>query len=125
MEKENIIYGDLTYKIIGSAMEVHRELGAGFLEKVYENALIIALEEKGLSVEHQKQLSVKYHVVVVGDYYADIIVENKVLIELKATKAIAEEHKAQIINYLTATDVKVGLILNFATKSLEYERFVK
>ena len=92
-------YSDLTYKIIGCAMEVHSELGGGFLEKVYENALMLALSEKQISAESQKALKVKYHNIVVGEYYTDIIVAGKVILELKAVKSICDEHRAQIINY--------------------------
>ena len=122
---ENCLHSDLTYKIIGCAMEVHKELGAGFLEKVYENALMLAFKEEGILAETQKPLKVKFHGIIVGDYCADIIVEDKILLEIKAVKAIVPEHRAQIINYLTATGIKVGLLINFGSKSLEHERFIK
>jgi GxxExxY protein len=122
---EEFLYKDLTYKIIGCAMEVHKELGSGFLEKVYENALIIVLEENGLRAVSQTPLEVKYHGKIVGEYFVDIVVDDKVILELKAVSVIKNEHKAQIINYLTATGMKIGLILNFGAKSLEYERFIK
>ena len=122
---ENSLYSDLTYRIIGCAMEVHKELGDGFLEKIYENALIIALKENCLNASVQKPLKVKFHNQVVGDYFADIIVEDKVIIELKAISMILDEHRAQIINYLKATGIRVGLLINFGSKSLEYERFIK
>ena len=121
---EKCLYKDLTYNIIGRAIDVHKELGPGFLEKVYENAMLVALKEVELSVENQKQLNVKYHGVTVGDYFADLIVEDNVIIELKAIKSLCDEHRAQIINYLTATGMQVGLLINFGAKSLEYERFV-
>ena len=101
-------YSDLTYQIIGCAMEVHSELGGGFLEKVYENSLILAFEEKGLMAIAQHPLNVKYHEKVVGEYYADIIIEDKIIIELKAVKVICDEHRAQIINYLHATTSSVA-----------------
>ena len=120
---QKYLYKELTYKIIGCAIDVHKELGPGFLEKVYENAMLVTLKENGLSAENQKQLNVLYYGITVGDYYADLIVENKVIIELKAINSLCGEHRAQIINYLTATSMKVGLLLNFGAKSLEYERF--
>ena len=119
------LYKDLTYQIIGCAMEVHKELGSGFLEKVYENALLIGLSEKEIKAINQAPLEVKYHEKVVGEYFADIVVDDSVIIELKAVRCISAEHRAQIINYLTATGTRVGLIINFGAKSLEYERFVK
>lgn len=106
-------------------MEVHRELGAGFLEKVYGNALILAFKEEGILAEGQKALKVKFHGVIVGEYCADIIVEDKILLEIKAVKAIVAEHRAQIINYLAATGIRVGLLINFGAASLEYERFIR
>jgi len=120
---EKYLYKELTYKIIGCAIDVHKELGPGFLEKVYENAMLVALKEVDLSAENQKQINVKYHGITVGDYYADLIIEGKVIVELKAIKCLCDEHRAQIINYLTATEMQVGLLLNFGAKSLEYERF--
>lgn len=125
MKIDKGLYSDLTYKVIGCAMEVHKELGAGFLEKVYENALILAFQEEGIIAESQKALKVKFHGVIVGEYCADIVVDDKILIEIKAVRAIAPEHKAQIINYLTATGIRVGLLINFGAASLEYERFIK
>lgn len=122
---DKLYFKGLTYKIIGCAMGVHNELGPGFLEKVYEKALMIALAESKIRAENQLPLEVKFHGQVIGEYFADIIVENKVILELKATGCIAKEYKAQIINYLIATCIKVGLIINFGTESLEYERFVK
>jgi len=121
----NGLYSDLTYKIIGSAMEVHKELGNGFLEKVYENSLIISLKEKNILVSSQVPLIVKFHKQEVGEYFADIVVEDKVIIELKAIAALRDEHRAQIINYLTASGFKVGLLINFGSAKLEYERFIK
>ena len=122
---KEFIYKDLTYDIIGCAMDVHRELGYGFLEKVYENSLIIALREKDIEADSQVPLKIKFHNHIVGEYFADLIIDNKVIIELKAVSSIIPEHRAQIINYLTATKLRVGMILNFGNKSLEYERIIK
>lgn len=118
-----MLYEDLTGKILESCFEVSKELGIGFLESVYEKALIIALQQKGLKVENQVPLKVKFRGIVVGDFYADLLIENKVLIELKAVNGLLNEHFAQILNYLKATEIEVGLIVNFGKPKLEYRRF--
>jgi len=112
----------LTGQIIQACFEVSNELGAGFLESVYERAMIVALAQKGLTVSAQVPLKAKFRNVVVGDYFADLIVENKVIVELKAVSRILPEHKAQVINYLTATEVDLGLLINFGTPRAEYFR---
>jgi GxxExxY protein len=109
----DILYKEYTEKIIRAFYNVHNELGFGFLEKVYENALMIELSEMGFSCEKQKPLKVYYNDRIVGDYYADIIVNNCVIIELKAAENLIEEHELQLINYLKATNIEVGLLLNF------------
>ncbi len=114
--KEEYKHQELTSLIIKCFYAVYNELGYGFLEKVYENALKIELELNGLSVEKQKQIKVYYRKAQVGDYFADIIVEENVIIELKAEEALREEHEAQLINYLKATDIEIGLLLNFGKK---------
>jgi GxxExxY protein len=119
------LHTELTRQIIGCSFDVLNELGAGFLESVYEKALHIALLESGLAVERQKPIEVLFRSQVVGDFYADLFVEGKVLIELKAVKAIAPEHQAQVINYLNATGVSVGLLINFGNPRLEYKRFTR
>lgn len=96
--------------------KVYNILGFGFLEKVYENALLIELNQCGLFVEKQKPINVYYEGKLVGEYYADLIVEKKVIIELKAAESLIEEHELQLINYLKATDIEVGLLLNFGKK---------
>ena len=111
-----ILYKELSYKVIGLAMRVHSGLGHGFLEKVYENALVLELRKLGLRAEQQKRVPVFYDEQLVGDYFADIIVENAVVLELKAADAIAPEHEAQLINYLKGTEIEVGLLLNFGPK---------
>ena len=123
--EENFIHKELTYKIIGCAMKVHRELGYGFLEKVYENALMVLLEKEGMKAEQQYPISVYFENKVVGEYFADILVEDKVLIELKAIERTANTHYAQLLNYLKATKIRLGLLINFAPKKLEYERIIK
>ena len=115
-------YEALTGKILESCFEVSKELGAGFLESVYEKALLVALKQKGLHVISQVPLHVKFRGVIVGDFFADLLVEDKVLIELKAVSRIANEHKAQTINYLKATGIEVGLLVDFGTPKVEYYR---
>ena len=115
---------ELTDKIIGGAMEVSNTLGIGFLEKVYENALAIELEELGLDVQQQKSIQVKYKDRMVGEYVADLIVDGIVVIELKSVDKIAKAHEAQLLNYLKATGLRIGLILNFGTPRLGIRRLV-
>jgi len=114
----------VTESIIGCAMMVSNTLGAGFLEKVYENALILEARKAGLKVEQQKKIQVKYGGAVVGDYVADLIVNDSVLLEIKAIKSINEIHQAQLLNYLKATGLRVGLVLNFGTTKLGIKRMV-
>ena len=103
----------LTKEIIGCAFKVHRILGAGFLEKVYENALRLELVKQGLAVKQQEPIKVYYEGEAVGDFYADLWVENRVIIELKAVRAMNKEHEVQLVNYLTAMGVDTGLLVNF------------
>lgn len=106
-------YAELTEKIIKAAYKVHNVLGFGFLEKVYQNALAIELKKIGLNITAEAPLSVYYEDEPVGQYVADIIVEDKVILELKAVKQLAEIHEVQLVNYLKATDIEVGLLINF------------
>lgn len=115
----------MTGKILEASFEVSRELGAGFLESVYEKALLVALKQKGLNAVCQVPLRVKFRGVIVGEFYADILVEEKVLVELKAVSRTLPEHKAQVINYLKATGIEVGLLINFGNAKLEYNRLHK
>ena len=117
-----VALNDLTEKIIGCAIRVSRSLGPGFLEKVYENALCIELRRAGLKFEQQKALTVFYRGEAVGDYFADMLVEGIVLIELKAVRAIEESHQSQLLNYLKTTGLEIGLILNFGTPRLGIKR---
>jgi GxxExxY protein len=105
-------------------MKVSNTLGAGFLEKVYENALVLELNKAGLKAEQQKKIAVMYEGAVVGDYFADVLVNDQVIIEVKALKGIDESHYAQLLNYLTATGMRVGLILNFGTSRMGIKRMV-
>jgi len=115
---------ELTFLINGAIFEVNRVLGAGFLEKVYEHALLIELKEKGLNTEAQVQIKVKYKGKEAGEYCADIVVENQVILEVKATDSLQKIHEAQLLNYLKATGYKVGLLVNFKHPKAEIKRFV-
>ena len=118
-------FEEITEKIIGCAFEVINELGTGFLESVYEKALAIALQNKGFRVQCQHPIHVHFRQRIVGEFYADLFVEGKVFVELKAAKSIVLEHQAQIINYLKATGIEVGLLINFGNPKLEYKRFTR
>ena len=113
----------LTAKILDAAFLVSNELGIGFLESVYGGALFVALREMGLAAERQVPIKVQFHGQVVGTFAADLVVEGWIVLELKAAKALAPEHSAQILNYLRATEAPVGLLLNFGQAKLEYRRF--
>jgi len=115
---------DLTYKINGAVFEVSRVLGPGFLEKVYENALSHELNNRGLKAETQVPMTVTYKDKVVGEYLADIIVEGKIILEIKAVERLSKIHEAQILNYLKATGYKLGLLINFTHPKAEIKRFV-
>lgn len=118
-----MLYEDLTGEILEACFEVSKELGIGFVESVYEKALMVALKQKGLKVENQVSLKVKFRSVIVGEFYADLLVEDKIIIELKAVNSLINEHFAQLLNYLKATEKEVGLIVNFGNPKLEYRRF--
>ncbi|MCE0483022.1 MAG: GxxExxY protein [Methylacidiphilales bacterium] len=112
----------LTQKVIGEAMYVHRTLGSGFLESIYHHALLIRLRKLGLKVESQKPLSVYFEGEIIGDFATDLIVEERLILKLKAVSALNSAHEVQLVNYLTATKIETGLLLNFGTKSLEFKR---
>ncbi|MFZ4854796.1 MAG: GxxExxY protein [Desulfuromonadaceae bacterium] len=118
-----MIHEELTERILKACFEVSNELGCGFLESVYLKALLLALSQSGLKAEAQKPLTVMFRGQIVGDFFADIIVEDTILLELKAVKALAPEHLAQVMNYLKATGIEVGFLINFGTPKLEYRRF--
>ncbi len=118
-----MIHEDLTGKILKICFDVSNELGCGFLEKVYENSLMIAFKEAGINAASQVPVKVIFRGQVVGEFFPDILVENAVILELKAVKALAPEHLAQVMNYLKATNVEVGLLINFGSPKLEYRRF--
>lgn len=112
----------LTEQVIGCAMAVHRTLGPGFLEAVYQNALAHELRKAGLETAREKKIQVIYDGIVVGDFFADMLVQGVVMIEIKAIQKLAPTHEVQLVNYLTATGVDIGLLLNFGATSLEFKR---
>ena len=114
-------HSQLSSSILGSCFEVMNELGIGFLESVYKNALFFALREKGLLVETEKSFEVYFKRQKVGLYKADIVVENLIVIELKCCKSLLPEHQAQVINYLVTSNLPVGLLVNFNNKQLDYK----
>ena len=111
-----IIYKEITEKIIKSFYAVYNELGFGFLEKVYQTALLTELTHSGMTCESQKRIKVHYKGLEIGEYYPDIIVNNQVILELKAAESLILEHEYQLINYLKATEIEIGLLLNFGKK---------
>ena len=122
MKKMDI--NDITYKIRAAIFEVNRVLGYGFLEKIYENALLIELKKRGFNAEGQVPINVEYKGELVGEYFADIVVEDKVILELKAVESLQKIHEAQLLNYLKATKYKIGLLVNFTHPKAEIKRFV-
>lgn len=124
MDDDKIIYKDLSYRIVGLAMEVHNKLKSGFLEKVYENAMMVLFRREGINAAQQASIKVNFEGEEIGAYFADILVENNIILELKVAANISNAHKAQVINYLKATGVKLAIILNFGNEELEFERIV-
>ena len=122
--KKELIYKDLSYRIVGLAMQVHRELGPGFLEKVYENALMVLFRNEQIQAEQQSPIKVFFQNEIVGNYIADILVDDKIILELKTVKKITDVHKAQALNYLKATGLHLAIIFNFHSQGLEYERII-
>jgi GxxExxY protein len=120
-----LLHQELTYSVIGAAMEVHRELGPGFLEAVYQRALAYELSLRGHSVELERALQVRYKGELVGDYRADMVVDAKLILELKAVSVINKAHLAQAHHYLAATGMELALILNFGAASLEHKRIIR
>ena len=120
MEHENI-----TEHILAASFDVMHELGHGFLESVYEKSMCIALRSRGLKVTSQVPIAVMFRGHVVGEFFADLLVEDIVLVELKATKALGPEHQAQVINYLNATGIEVALLINFGAPKMDYHRLTR
>jgi len=115
-EKQDVKYKELTEKVIKIFYRVYNKLGYGFLEKVYENAMMVEFKKEGMTVLPQSAIRVFYENEVVGEYFADMLVDNKVIVEIKAAKSLAAENEAQLLNYLKATDIEIGLLLNFGPK---------
>ena len=122
--QSKLIHEEITREIIGAAMEVHRTPGVGFLEKVYENALVLEFRARGIAAESQTPVSVHYKGRVVGEYFADVVVAGGVILELKVADTLTKAHEAQMLNYLRATGLRVGLVLNFGAPRLDWKRLV-
>jgi GxxExxY protein len=120
-----IIFKEFSYAIVDAAMEVHRILGPGFLEAIYQAALAHELAVRGIRFEQFKRLPVYYKGVLVGEYEADFVVEDKIILEIKAVSKLHPRHEAQAIHYLTATGFRLAILLNFGTDSLQHQRIVK
>ena len=112
---------ELSYAVIGAAMRVHAHFGPGYLEEVYKNALMVELKASGIMAEKEVPIAVDYHGVRVGNYQADIIVEKRLILELKAVAALVLRHETQLVNYLTATGIDDGLLINFGSDSLQFK----
>jgi GxxExxY protein len=115
-------YKEITHKIIGSAYKVYKQLGFGFLESVYKKAMLIELAKKNLKAEEEKSLEVHYDNQVVGLFYADLFVENKIVVELKSVQKLTIEHEVQLVNYLTGLHMEIGLLVNFGPSGVEVKR---
>ena len=115
---------ELTFQINGAVFEVNKVLGSGFLEKVYENALMNELANRQIKAESQVPIKIEYKGAIVGDYFADIVVDNRVILELKAVESLKEIHTAQLLNYMRATGYKYGLLINFTYPKAVIKRFV-
>jgi GxxExxY protein len=122
--KNEYVASEITGEVIGSAMEVHTRLGPGFLESVYEQALAVELELKKIKYERQKSLPVFYRGRIIKNFTCDFFVDGQIIVELKALKEIAEIERLQVINYLKASGIEIGLLLNFGGQSLEYKRLI-
>jgi GxxExxY protein len=124
LAEKDLQHNELTRAVIGAAMEVHSNLGPGFLESVYEAAMAIEFNLRDITYEEQKAIPVMYKGEIAKDFFCDFLVGEKVLVELKALKAITGVEEAQILNYLKATGLEVGLLINFGEQSLKYKRLV-
>ncbi len=123
--KAEILYKELSYQVVGAAMEVHKVLGPGFLEAVYQAAMEHELALRGIPFEAGKHLTVMYKGVKVGEYQTDLVVDNCIILELKASSALHKAHDAQALNYLAATGLRLAILLNFGTPSLQYRRLIR
>jgi GxxExxY protein len=123
-KKAEILYKDLSYKIVGLGMQVHSQLGCGFLEKIYEKAMLVLLEKEGIPFRQQVPHPVYFEGRKSGNFYTDIVVDGKIILELKAADAIADVHRAQALNYLNATGLQLAIVMNFGKPRLQVERLV-
>ena len=121
-EEKELPHSELTSAILGCCFEVMKELGPGFLEKVYKNSLLIAMRQKGLQVEVERPYEVIFRGKVIGRYNADLVVSQTVIVELKCCDSLIREHQAQLFNYLKVTDLPIGLLVNFRRRTLEWKR---
>ena len=120
-----LVYKDEVYEIVGAAMEVHKELGCGFLEAVYQEAFEIELKGRNIPFESQKQLAIYYKgKLLEKEYYADVVCYDKIIVELKAFDKLTSKEESQLLNYLKASGLKVGILINFGAASLDWKRFV-
>lgn len=124
MHTDDFLYKELTERLLGIAFKIHNKLGFGFLEKIYENALTYEFKKEGISFEKQKTLQVWYEDIIIGDYVADVVVEDKIILEIKAVKELNSTFEAQLLNYLKATGLKIGYLLNFGKSRVEYKRII-
>ena len=124
MAKSDLLHSELSRAIIGAAMEVHKILGAGFLESVYEEALVIEFDLRAISFERQKLIDVAYKDKIAKQFVCDFVVYGKIVVELKAIKSISDIEQAQVLNYLKASGLSLGLLLNFGSSSLEVKRLI-
>jgi GxxExxY protein len=120
-----MIQKEITERIIGCAYNVYNSMGSGFLESVYERCLLIELKKCGLKTESQKPIKVKYNGEIVGDFIADLLVEDKIIVELKAIRELNKTHETQLVNYLTATGLDLGLLINFSDERVQIKRKVR
>ena len=123
-KKQRYEFEELSEKIIGAAIKVHKELGPGFLENIYEEALKIELSENQINFEAQKEVKIKYSGIEIGTHRLDMIIEDQIIVELKAVKELTDVYFAQLRSYLKATELKIGLLLNFAKPTIEIKRIV-
>ena len=121
-EEESLPYSGLTRDILGCCFSVMKELGPGFLERIYKNALFLAMTQDGLQVEVEKVFEVKFRGKIIGRYNADLVVEKTIIVELKCCEHLLRDHQAQVINYLTVAQLPIGLLINFRHRKLEYKR---
>jgi GxxExxY protein len=119
-----LVHAEATFAIIGAAMEVHRELGPGFLEGIYQRGMEAELHRRGMRFESQRRIQVSYKGESLGEHVLDLVVDDKVVVELKAVKELTEQHLAQILSYVRASRLPIGLLINFAKRSLQHRRVI-